>query len=78
MARPADGDPITFMYAGYPVQGMCRWRFHAGEMDRRFFMAESPNTTAKSVFVDYEGIQWERGWTDGKALLAAYALLASA
>lgn len=60
--------------------GHCEYQQGADGHYYGYFMAYpivSVMATAMSQRLDYEGITWERGWTDGTALLAAHALAIS-
>lgn len=84
MARVAVGDPITYAYgAERAVHAVVGRRFPVSEGVCSFMPATAQLGPNNEIVVpieqldEYEGSTWERGWTDGKALLAAYALLAS-
>ncbi len=83
-ARLAVGDPVTYAYGKRTVHatvGRCeRVESHDGQFYDYFMPSPvwGDWATPISQLDDYEGITWERGWTDGVALLAAYALLQAA
>ena len=81
--RVAVGDPVTYAYGKRTVRATVerceRVVSHDGQT-HHYFMPRpvwGDWATPVSQLDDYEGITWERGWTDGVALLAAHALAVS-
>lgn len=77
---PDTGEQITYAYGHRCVHARAGAIQNGIGTDLRFFMPRPiPGEYATPVqqCVDYEGITWERGWTDGIALLAAHALAMS-
>jgi hypothetical protein len=83
MSAPAFGDPITYAYSGRCVHATVGRCERVESHDGRFYDYFMPRpvcgdwATPVSQLDEYEGVTWERGWTDGVALLAAYALAIS-
>jgi hypothetical protein len=82
--RVGVGDPVTYTYGKRTVRATverCERVVSHDGLTYHYFMPrpvwEDRNTTPVSQLNDYEGITWERGWTDGVALLAAHALAGS-
>jgi hypothetical protein len=82
--RVAVGDPVTYVYDKRTVHARVGRRDEPTEDFRGVLIfsfmpypERHDNAIPISQFDDYEGIKWERGWTDGVALLAAHALAIS-
>lgn len=79
------GDPITYAYGERCVHARVGRRDPPYNNDLDYvvlthfmpYPAQHETATPVQQFDDYEGITWERGWTDGIALLAAHALASS-
>ena len=82
--RVAVGDPVTYAYGERCVHARVAERNQPYEdafgMTCFLFRprpVQGETAIPVTQFDHYEGITWERGWTDGVALLAAHALAVS-
>lgn len=74
--RVAVGDPVTYTYGPRRMVHAKVGSLSRTEEGRAWFRPYPLDaTTPISQIEDNEGVTWERGFTDGAALLAAYALL---
>jgi len=76
--RVAVGDPVTYTYGPQRVVHARVASLERGEDGVAWFRTSPWDaSTPVAQIEDYEGVTWERGLTDGVALLAAHALAAS-
>ncbi len=83
--RVAVGDPITYAYGERVVHAYVGRRDPPYNDDLAYrvlthfmpYPVMHETATPVQQLDDFEYITWERGWTDGVALLAAHALFAS-